>query len=537
MRIDPRSGQAHPDRRSGTDRRRRGGRRRGLGGRVARRGGISHRPGDGKAGRAHRSQRARRRGPAVPGRDRRHRIRRLGAGRQWRHGHAPGSQDARGRRDDAAPDRPGPERHRGERPHGVGVERRRIALAHPGGGAGREVGAGRRVARARGRRRRQGVGHDDRLRPEAPGWCRMSRTPRAALTALALALLIGACGGHERTSRELPPARAVDITGCSPITYGGKGRPELLIGVSTILAGQFREHGIQISQALRMVLGDRDWHAGDFNVGLQICGETTPAGDAPDPKLCRRTAHAFARNRSVVAVLGQHFSSCGAEGIPILNGAAGGPVPQVSVSATYLGLTRAGPGVARGDPARFHPSGTRSFARLVPPDDVSGAAAAMFAKQQGAGRVYALDDGQAFGFGVAEAFAEAARRIGLRVAGREPVESQGARLPAPGRSGPCLRRGRGLPRRLHLQQRTAADQGPPRGARPARPAHGPRCLQRSGRARRGRRGRRGGLRATDRRAAERQASRAGPRIRRPVRQALRLTTMLLLGARGRRRRA
>jgi branched-chain amino acid transport system substrate-binding protein len=246
----------------------------------------------------------------------------------------------------------------------------------------------------------------------------MSRTPRAALTALAAALLICACGGGERTSRELPPARAVDATGCSPITYGGKGRPELLLGVSTILAGQFREHGIQISQALRMVLGERGWHAGDFNVGLQICGETTPAGDAPDPKLCRRTARAFARNRSVVAVLGQHFSTCAVEGIPILNGAAGGPVPQVSVSATYLGLTRAGPGVARGDPARFYPSGTRSFARLVPPDDVSGAAAAMFAKQQGAGRVYALDDGQAFGFGVAEAFSEAARRIGLRVAGR-----------------------------------------------------------------------------------------------------------------------
>jgi len=174
-----------------------------------------------------------------------------------------------------------------------------------------------------------------------------------------------------------------------------------------------------VSQALRLVLGDRDWHACDYNVCLQICGETTRAGDAPDPKLCRRTARAFARNRSVVVVLGEHFSGCVAEGLPILNAAAGGPVPQVSASATYLGLTRAGPGVSRGEPARFYPTGTRSFIRLVPPDDVSGAAAAMFAKDQGARRVYALDDGVPYGFGVAEAFAEAARRIGLRVAGRE----------------------------------------------------------------------------------------------------------------------
>jgi branched-chain amino acid transport system substrate-binding protein len=247
----------------------------------------------------------------------------------------------------------------------------------------------------------------------------MNRSPLTALAVLAAVGTIAACGEDEPTARELSPARAVQTTGCSPIRYGGEGRPELLIGVSTILAGQFADHGIQVSQALRMVLDDRDWRAGDYNVGLQICGETTPAGDAPDPKLCRRTARAFARNRSVVAVIGQHFSSCVAEGLPILNAATGGPVPQVSASATYVGLTRGGPGVGRGEPARFYPSGTRSFVRLVPPDDVSGAAAAMLAKEEGARRVYALDDGEAFGFGVAEAFAEAARRIGLRLVGRE----------------------------------------------------------------------------------------------------------------------
>jgi branched-chain amino acid transport system substrate-binding protein len=247
----------------------------------------------------------------------------------------------------------------------------------------------------------------------------MNRSPLAALAILAAAGTIAACGEDEPSARDLPPARAVQATGCSPIAYGGKGRPELLIGASTILAGQFADHGIQVSQALRMVLGDRDWRAGDYNVGLQICGETTPAGDAPDPKLCRRTARAFARNRSVVVVLGQHFSGCVAEGLPILNGAAGGPVPQVSASATYLGLTRGGAGVPRGEPGRFYPSGVRSFVRLVPPDDVSGAAAAIFAQEQGARRVVALDDGVPYGFGVAEAFAEAARRIGLRVVGRE----------------------------------------------------------------------------------------------------------------------
>jgi branched-chain amino acid transport system substrate-binding protein len=247
----------------------------------------------------------------------------------------------------------------------------------------------------------------------------VNRSPLAALAIFAAAVAIAACGDDEPAANDLPPARAVQATGCSPIRHGGEGRPELLIGVSTILAGQYADHGIQVSQALRLVLDDRDWRAGDYNVGLQICGETTPAGDTADPKLCRRTARAFARNRGIVVVLGQHFSSCVLEGLPILNAAAGGPVPQVSASATYLGLTRGGAGVPRNEPRRFYPSGARSFVRLATPDDVSGAAAAMLAKDEGARRVFALDDGQPYGFGVAEAFAEAARRLGLRVAGRE----------------------------------------------------------------------------------------------------------------------
>jgi branched-chain amino acid transport system substrate-binding protein len=247
----------------------------------------------------------------------------------------------------------------------------------------------------------------------------MRATRFAAVFALLTGLAVSSCGGDDDDAQGRPPARAVHTIGCGPITYGGEGRPDVLIGVSTLLAGQFADHGIQISQALRMVLGDHDWRAGDHRVGLQICGETTRAGDAADPALCRSTARAFARNRSIVVVLGQHFSSCVAEGLPVLNAAPGGPVPQVSVSGTYVGFTRAGPGVPRGEPRRFYPSGTRSFIRLVPPDDVSGAAAAMYAKDQGARRVFALDDGVPYGFGVAEAFADASRQIGLRVVGRE----------------------------------------------------------------------------------------------------------------------
>jgi branched-chain amino acid transport system substrate-binding protein len=244
------------------------------------------------------------------------------------------------------------------------------------------------------------------------------RSQRFLGTVVAAAtLILSACGDDGAGPANVPPAQPVKASGCSPITYGGKGRPDFLIGTTTVLAGQFASHGVQIVQAMKLVLAERDWHAGDYTVGLQVCAETD--GDNASPSKCRRSARAFARNPSVIVVHGPLFSGCAVEMIPILNRAPKGPLAQIVAGPTYLGLTRAGPGVGRGEPERYYPTGTRSFIRLVPPDDAAGAAAALFAKKQGAHAVFALDDGEPYGFGVADAFALAAKRTGLRVVGRE----------------------------------------------------------------------------------------------------------------------
>jgi branched-chain amino acid transport system substrate-binding protein len=245
---------------------------------------------------------------------------------------------------------------------------------------------------------------------------------RAALigaVAAAAALTGVACGEDESRETNIPPASPVQSSGCSPVTYGGEGRPDFLIATSTALQGQFTDHGVQISQALKLVLGERGWRAGDYTVGLQICGETTASGDAPSPVRCQRNARAFARNRSVIVVHGPLFSGCAREMVPILNRAPGGPLAQTGAGTSYLGLTRTGPGVARDEPERYFPTGRHSYVRVAPPDDAMGAAGALFAKREGASRVFVLDDGDAYGFGVAEAFSLAAEGAGLSVVGRE----------------------------------------------------------------------------------------------------------------------
>lgn len=242
------------------------------------------------------------------------------------------------------------------------------------------------------------------------------RPLRICAVATVAALAIPACG-EDAEDEAPPPARPVEASGCSPVTYAGEGRPDFIIAASAPLQGKFIDHGVQIVQALKLVLDRRDWRAGDYGVGLQACDETTLRSDESDPAKCRRNARSFARNRSVIAVAGPWSSTCALAMLAILNQAPAGPVAAISGSTTYLGLTRAGPAVRRSEPERFFPTGRRSFARVVPADDVQGAAGALFAKDAGGRSAFVLNDDEPYGFGVAEAFRMAADRTGLRVVG------------------------------------------------------------------------------------------------------------------------
>jgi hypothetical protein len=173
------------------------------------------------------------------------------------------------------------------------------------------------------------------------------------LVTLIMGAALASCGGGDEPRVNVPPNRGVTSSTCSAVIYEGEGRPELLIGISTALQGQLRQPGLQVVQAMRLVLADRDWRAGEYTVGLQVCDEVSAsAPEGPSAVKCRRAARAFARQQSVIAVHGPLFSSCAQEAIPILNRAPGGPLAQTLAGATYVGLTRSGPGVERDEPDR-----------------------------------------------------------------------------------------------------------------------------------------------------------------------------------------
>jgi branched-chain amino acid transport system substrate-binding protein len=232
--------------------------------------------------------------------------------------------------------------------------------------------------------------------------------------ALILVLVAAGCG-DERHGTPAPPrvAQAVSTSVCSPMMYGGSGRPNLLVVNVGTLQGALKDHGVQNAQSAKLILDQRGWRAGKHTVGLQVCDEASARTGLSDARKCALLSKALARDRSVVGVIGPVSSSCTLAMLPTLNRAPGGAIPTISMSNTYLGLTRGGPGVASGDPDRHYPSGVRNFLRVVPADDTQGAAVAAYAERLGVRRPFALNDGSAYGAGLAAAFLTAAERLGM----------------------------------------------------------------------------------------------------------------------------
>jgi branched-chain amino acid transport system substrate-binding protein len=244
----------------------------------------------------------------------------------------------------------------------------------------------------------------------------MMRATIAGLVVVLAAALVGCGGGGDAAVQAPRAAKALPTGVCSPLTYGGEGRPRFLVPVVGPLQNAFADHGIQNSQSVKLVMQQRGWKAGEQRVGIQVCDEAS-ADLLGDPAKCERNARAFARNPSVVAVVGPTLSSCAAVMIPVLNRAEGGPIALLGTGNTYLGLTRGGPGVEKGHPDALYPTGTRSYLRTVPADDAQAAAAVVAARDAGASRTFALHDRGAYGRGLAGSFQEAARRAGLEPAG------------------------------------------------------------------------------------------------------------------------
>ena len=209
--------------------------------------------------------------------------------------------------------------------------------------------------------------------------------------------------------------RALPASFCAPIYYAGRGPPQYLIASDLPLQGAGRTGTAQLADAIEFVLRQHQFRAGRYAVGYQSCNDATVPLGSPSEARCAANADAYARNRNVIGVIGAFTSNCSVVEVPIANGAAGGPLPMISPSTTYVGLTRHGSGTDPDEPERYYPTGRRSFVRVIPADDLQAAADALLARRLGARRIYVVHDEGSYG--IAGDFQSAARKLGLTIVG------------------------------------------------------------------------------------------------------------------------
>ena len=221
-----------------------------------------------------------------------------------------------------------------------------------------------------------------------------------------------------------PQARALPGSQCSPVYSAPGARPRYLIVSDLPLGGRsiLHDSAAQLQQAILFALKKRGFRAGRFTIGYQACDNYNVAYTSPANfwARCPLNAQAYASNRSILGVIGPFNSPCASREIAIANRAPGGPLAMISPSATSVGLTHRAPGSLPGEPEAYYPTGTRNFVRLVPSDDVQGAADALLARQLGLRRIFVAHDGLRdlpYGIGIAKSFAAAARRLRLEVVG------------------------------------------------------------------------------------------------------------------------
>jgi branched-chain amino acid transport system substrate-binding protein len=228
-----------------------------------------------------------------------------------------------------------------------------------------------------------------------------------------VALVAAGCGGGGGGGAP----EALPSSSCTAIQYEGDGDPDYLIASDFPLQGSSRTQTEQIVAAIKYELQQRNWKAGDYNIGYQSCDDATAQAGSWDSGKCSANANAYAGNDGVIGILGTFNSGCAAIIIPVVNQAPDGGIAMVSPANTYVCLTTTANNCDSTEPDKYYPSGTRNYARIVANDAYQGAAMAEFAQSEGIKSVYILNDKQAYGLGVATNFRDAAESLGIKIAG------------------------------------------------------------------------------------------------------------------------
>jgi branched-chain amino acid transport system substrate-binding protein len=221
---------------------------------------------------------------------------------------------------------------------------------------------------------------------------------RALVIGLAAALVVAGCGNDD----DSPPA---------------PGSAQLTVYSSLPLQGPTRLQSLSIVNAEKLALSQAGGKVGPFTVKYVSLDDSRASSGRWDPGAVLTNARRAVEDRSAIAYIGEADSGASAIAIPVLNSAG---LLTVSPASTYPGLTTT-EAADKGEPEKYYPSGSRTFARVVPADDRQAHVQVRLQQEAGCSKLFVVSDRDVYGRGIASAVAHDASDRGLDVVGEIPL--------------------------------------------------------------------------------------------------------------------
>jgi branched-chain amino acid transport system substrate-binding protein len=207
---------------------------------------------------------------------------------------------------------------------------------------------------------------------------------------------------------------------------GGGGGGEAISGDTLTIYSSLPLQGTSKGQSEAVISGERlalkeaGNKVGKFNIKYVSLDDSTAQnpGTADEAQTAENARRAV-QDESTIFYLGEFNSGGTKVSLPILNKAN---IPQISPSNTYVGLTTDKPGSEPGEPDSYYPAGTRTYARVVPADDIQGAALVTTMLEDGCKSVHIFNDKTTYGAGLARNIEISAEEQGLEVAGNDGTD-------------------------------------------------------------------------------------------------------------------
>ncbi len=198
-----------------------------------------------------------------------------------------------------------------------------------------------------------------------------------------------------------------------PVRAGDKS---VTIAIDMPLTGSDAENAAYIRNGAIMAVDEANAAGGiaGYHIDIMMLDDGTPTAGQYDPAQAATNARKMVSDPNVVAAVGPMMSGSGKAMAPILSQ---GDLATISPSSTNPDIT---------DPryaGSFRPLGKAIYFRTVTTDAYQGPGMANYlARILKAKTVYVLDDGSAYGIGLANAFENQARKNGMTVSGHDQLD-------------------------------------------------------------------------------------------------------------------